>query len=152
MRQSTDYCNKIPVLPTLETLRLSVRVYQCSDRSLTSTVTGHAHCFAQKIWVRYTKGSTVNNLEVFSHHFWSWKNPSPHPNEDDFACDSIIDNITFESAMRNGQLVVKACDSRNTITTYYEPNLDNGSSADDGDKRTRTFAVTRQHRRKRPYI
>jgi hypothetical protein len=139
-------------MPALETLELSISVSPSSERSLTSFVTDHAHCFAQTLWARYTEHPQTNNLKVFNHHFWSWKPPPQHPDERSFTCGIMKNNIVFESIMKKTQLVIKARDDQKVITTFYNKVWDSRLHVNDSQERLLTFVPTHQHQRQRSHI
>ncbi|KAH7357323.1 hypothetical protein BKA66DRAFT_473378 [Pyrenochaeta sp. MPI-SDFR-AT-0127] len=117
---STNYISSIPVIRSLRSLHVSVRV-NLSDRSLYPTVADHAHCAILKVWIAYTNHAEDCELETFNMTFWRWEPTSPHPDEYGNSRNAHISKLTFESKKVGDRLVIKPRRHRQISEIYYRP-------------------------------
>jgi hypothetical protein len=119
-KQNSEYIKTIPFIASLETLRLSIRIFPNPDRSLHECIAAHAHCVTRQLWTMYSDQPSSNNLRAFNIEFWRWKTPSSHIDKTSLVENDYLDKIEFESTRKGPQLVVKAWDYRKTIITTYD--------------------------------
>jgi hypothetical protein len=119
-KQNSEYIKTVPFIASLETIRISIRVFASNDRSLIESMAAHAHCVTRQLWALYADQPSSSNLRAFNLEFWRWRTPSPHLDENGSPHYNFLDKVEFESAKRGSQLVVKAWDHRRTITTFYD--------------------------------
>ncbi|KAF1842755.1 uncharacterized protein K460DRAFT_134131 [Cucurbitaria berberidis CBS 394.84] len=103
---STNYVDTIPVIASIRSLQISIRVHPC-DQSLYSYIADHAHCAIRKVWTAYANDSRNCELETFNIKFWRWEPTSPHLNEDGFPRNAHITRLVFESRMCGDRLIIK---------------------------------------------
>jgi hypothetical protein len=129
-KQSTEYITDIPLLVSLENLRISVRVTPWNEWSLHQYIYRHAHCVIKRLWAFYADqpDRTHNSddqpipyrLEVFSIQFWRWETPSAHAEQNGLARGAHINKVVFDSMRQGHQLVVRAREGTRSIKTYYD--------------------------------
>ncbi|KAF2028107.1 hypothetical protein EK21DRAFT_90930 [Setomelanomma holmii] len=112
------------VLKTLElalsTSYISIRLGACDSRSLHAYIADHAEGATRAIWSLYSTVEHGFKLETLRLCFWRWEAPSSHCDENGTTDCAYINEVVFDSWRVRGDLVVRARDSRRTITTRYK--------------------------------
>jgi hypothetical protein len=149
--QNTGYVEVIPYIPSLQTLRITVRLQSHIESSIHRYITDHAHCAIRKLWAFYVDTPVVDklphsNLGFFSIQYWQWENPSAHAKQNGTARVAHIKRVVFDSMRQGRPLVVKDRYNGKVSKTYY------GNVVIEKEDQQTFFVPEEQHASGQPFI
>ena len=103
----------------MRTIEISLQFNFCERGSFYSYIAEHAHCATIKLWSIYIKAEEDFDLEMVSMRFWRWEPPSPHPDEDGNNHTTRINEMIFDSKVRDNKLIVTVRDRKDILTRSY---------------------------------